>query len=132
MLCVTTVASSQNPETLPGRLVGGYTESYGKAGKTAILPVELTNIKSEGERVTGVVAEYRSRLGNCVSDMTPFEGTYKDGQLSIKSKAMMSQRADGTPCGGIVINVKISAGRAVGTFGGGNKDRGIPIELEAR
>lgn len=94
------------------------------------MPVDLVDIKVNGEVVTGTVANYSSAAGNCVSDKTPFNGTYKKGQLSIMSMPMVNKLADGRPCAGIVINVKVSTGRASGTYKVGAQ-RG-PIEFEAK
>ena len=130
MLCTATVASARNPDPLPGRLVGQYTLAAGRYNKTNAMPVDLEDIKVNGEVVTGIVANYRSAAGNCISDKTPFNGTYKNGQLSVMSMPMVNQLADGRPCGGIVINVKVSAGRARGTYKVGGQNG--PIEFEAK
>ena len=95
------------------------------------MPVELSGIKVDGENVTGVVSEFRTVAGTCIADNTPFAGTYKDGALSIKSKPMVSQKADGEKCGGLVLNANFSEGRATGTFGLG-KDNGTAIEFAAK
>ena len=130
MLCTATVASAQNPVPLPGRLVGQYTLAADRYNKTTVMPVDLEDIKANGEMVTGIVANYRSAAGNCVSDKTPFSGTYKSGQLSILSMPMVNRSADGGPCAGIVINVRVSAGRASGTYNVGGQNG--PIEFEAK
>lgn len=101
-----------------------------KFNKINVMPVDLVDIKVNGEMVTGIVANYRSAAGNCVSNKTRFNGTYKNGQLSILSKPMVNQSADGRPCAGIVINVRVSAGRARGTYKVG--DQNGPIEFEAK
>jgi len=129
-LCTATAATAQNPDPLPGRLVGQYTLVAGRNNKINVVPLELADIKVEGEKVTGIVANYRSPAGNCISDKTPFNGTYQNGQLIIKSMPMVSQFADGRPCGGIAINVKVSAGRANGTFKVGAQEG--PIAFEAK
>jgi hypothetical protein len=98
--------------------------------KTTVMPIDLENIKVNGELVTGIVANYRSAAGNCVSDKTPFNGTYKNGQLSVLSMSMVNKSAAGRPCAGIVINVTVSAGRASGTYKVG--DQSGPIEFEAK
>lgn len=41
MLCTATVASAQNPERLPGRLVGQYTLVADRYNKTNVMPVDL-------------------------------------------------------------------------------------------
>jgi hypothetical protein len=128
--CTAPVASAQNSEPLPGQLVGSFSVTRGANNRRAVVPVELTNIKLDGAKVTGIVSNYRSPNGYCVADKTPFNGTFQDGQLSIKSMPLMSQRPDGGPCGGITINVKVSAGRATGTYSAGALAG--PIEFEAK
>ncbi len=130
LLCTATIASAQNPDPLPGRLVGQYTLAAGKYNKTNIMPVDLVDIKVNGEVVTGIVANYSSAMGNCISDKTPFNGTYKKGQLSIMSMPMVSRIADGRPCAGIVIKVKVSAGRASGTYKAGTQMGRIEFEVK--
>jgi len=122
-------AVAQVSQALPDRLVGAYHTSKGHRAST--VPVELSGIKVDGETVTGVVSEYRTVTGTCIADNTPFVGTYKEGVLYIKSKPMVSQKADGEKCGGMVLNAKFSEGRATGTFGLG-KDTGIAIEFAAK
>jgi hypothetical protein len=129
-LCTATAATAQNPDPLPGRLVGSYSVAVGGNNKLKVVPVELTDIKADGGKVTGIVANYRSPNGNCVAEKTPFNGTYQDGQLSIKSMPLASNRPDGNPCGSVVISVKVSAGRAVGTYKGGPLEG--PIEFDAK
>ena len=104
--------------------------TVGRNNKLNVVPVELTDIKLNGERVTGIVASYRSPNGYCVADKTPFTGTYHAGQLSIKSTALVSQRPDGNPCGSVFIDVKLNAGRASGTYKAGPLEG--PIEFEAK
>jgi hypothetical protein len=130
ILCTATVATAQNPDPLPARLTGSYTVMVGANNKMKQVPVELTDIKMDGGKVTGIVANYRSPNGNCVADKTPFDGTYKDGQLSIKSTTLVSQRPDGNPCGSVFFDVKVSAGRASGTYKAG--PLGGPIEFDAK
>jgi hypothetical protein len=84
----------------------------------------------DGAIVTGIVANYRSPNGNCVAEKTPFNGTYQDGRLSIKSMPLVSHRPDGNPCGPVVIDVKVSAGRASGTYKAGPLEG--PIDFEAK
>jgi hypothetical protein len=124
-----TIAIAQTAPPLPGRLVGAYKTSTGHRGN--VVPVELTNIKTDGEKVTGVVSNYRTVSGSCVADNTPFTGTYRDGVLSIRSERMVTQKAEGTDCGRMVLNAKFSNGWFNGTFGLG-KDSGIAIELEPK
>jgi hypothetical protein len=130
VVCASTVAVAQNPDPLPGRLVGSFSVTTGGKNKLNVVPVELTDIKLNGEKVTGIVANYRSPNGYCVSDKTPFTGTYQGGRLSIKSAALVSQRPDGNPCGSVLIDVKVSAGRASGTYKAGPLEG--PIEFEAK
>jgi len=130
MLCIAMVANAQNPEPLPGRLVGNYMVVTGGRNRINVAPVELADIKVDGEKVTGIVATYRNPSGYCVADKTPFTGTYQNGQLSIKSMPLVSRRPDAETCGGIVINVKVSAGRASGTYQTGQREG--TIEFEAK
>lgn len=128
---MSTIANAQAPVPLPSKLVGHYFATSPSGKKPFVVPVELTEIKTDGDKVSGIVSNYRTPPGKCVADNTPFSGTYQDGLLSIKSKPMTSQKADGATCAGIVINVKLSGGHAIGTLGLG-KDTGIAIELDAK
>lgn len=130
ILCTATVASAQAPSPLPSRLVGQYTLKADRYNETSVMPIDLEDIKVNGEMVTGIVANYRGAGGNCVSNKTRFTGTYKNGQLSALSMPMLNQSADGKPCAGIAINVRVSAGRASGTYKVG--DQNGPIEFEAK
>ena len=94
-----------------------------------MIPLELSQITTDGENVNGVVS-YRSPAGNCVSDNTAFKGTYREGVLSIKSGKMNSNFADGRPCGGIAIDAKMDGRRASGTLKVGSAV--FPVELEAK
>jgi hypothetical protein len=111
--------------------VGEYFQQSGGGKKRWVVPVELSEIKAEGDKVSGVVSKYQTPNGGCVASNTPFSGTYQDGVLSIKSKPMTSQKADGSNCGGIEVHVKLTGGHAVGTFGQGS-DKGIQIEFDAK
>jgi len=115
-------------ERLPENLIGQYASRSEHLSK--VIPVELSNIKVTGQKVTGVVSRYTNGNGTCAANSTPFTGTYKDGVLSIKSRTITSRR-NGVNCGRIVLNAKVSGGRVVGTFGLG-ADNGTPIELAAK
>ena len=127
-LCAATVASAQNPDPLPGRLVGHYMMMREK--KILVIPVELMDIKMDGGKVTGIVANYQNPAGACVAEKTPFNGTYQDGKLSIKSMPMVSQRPDVKRCAPLVIDVKLSAGRASGTYKAGPLEGLIDFEAK--
>ena len=122
------LAMAQTMAPLPTRLEGTYT--FQGPRRLYVIPLELSSIKAEGENVTGVVSSYRSPQGNCLSDNTPFKGTYKDGTLSIKSDRLKSQFADERPCGGLTLEVKVADGRASGTMKIGNDTS--RVELEAK
>jgi hypothetical protein len=129
-LAVVSPLLAQPSAPLPGKLAGQY-EWHGPTNrKSATIPVELSAVTADGENVKGIVSAYRTPLGNCVSDNTPFTGTYKDGVLSIKSGPLRSQWADGRACGGIAIAVKLDGGRGDGTLKLGNES--FPIYLEAK
>ena len=121
---------AQTSAPLPGKLAGQYDWHSSNNRKISAIPVELSAITAEGENVKGVLSAYRSPAGNCVSENTAFNGTYKDGALSIKSGPLKSQFADGRPCGGIAIEVKLDGGRASGTLTVGSEVS--PIDLEAK
>src|SRR5260221_14445581 len=93
--------SARGADRLPENLTGQYTARSEHLSK--VIPVELSRIKLTGPKVTGFVTRYGNSNGTCVADSTPFTGTYKDGMLSIKSRAMLSRRA-GVKCGGMVLN----------------------------
>ena len=93
--------------------------------------LELTDIKVVGERVTGIVENYRSPNGACFSEKTPFNGTYRNGLLAIESMPLGSQQRDSHPCGGIAFEVKISAGRASGTYKAGPLQGRVELEAIA-
>ena len=121
---------AQTSAPLPAKLAGQYLwENNRKESRVEVIPVELSEITTIGDYVKGVVS-YRSPVGNCVSDNTAFKGTYKDGVLSIKSDKMKSNFADGRPCGGIAIEVKVDGRRASGTMKVGSAV--FPIELESK
>ena len=107
---------AQPAAPLPGKLAGEYQWRSGSGKKNLAIAVELSQITTEGENVKGVVSAYRSPAGNCISENTAFNGTYKDGALSIKSSALKSEFADGRACGGIAIEVKLSGGEGSGTL----------------
>ena len=129
-LCAATVAGAQNPDPLPGRLVGTYAVTTGGNNKINVVPVELTEIKVAEERVSGIVANYRTPNGFCISENTPFNGTYQNGMLSVRSRPLVSQSPDGRPCGPVIINVKFSAGRASGTYKMGPLEGTIDLEAK--
>src|SRR5580765_5808539 len=90
------IAVAQTSSPLPSTLTGQYYWQSGQKRKP--IAVELSNISADGESVKGVVSKYSSPAANCISDDTPFNGTYKDGTLRIKSAPLKSQFADGKPC----------------------------------
>ena len=120
---------AQTSIPLPGKLSGHYDWQSSSNRKSFTISVELSEITTDGENVKGVVSAYRSPAGNCVSENTAFNGTYKDGALNIKSDPLKSQWADGRACGGIAIEVKLDGGRASGTLKAGEVSS---IYLEAK
>ena len=122
---------AQTSAPLPGKLSGEYQwHSSGSMRKNLSIPVALSEITSDGDKVTGVVSAYRSPAGNCISEGTPFNGTYKDGTLSIKSGPLKSQFADGRACGGIAIEVKLDGGRGSGTLKAGSEVSSLFLEAK--
>ena len=121
-----TSAFAQTAPPLTAKLVGSYQTSTGH--RANVVPVELSDIKVDGDRVTGIISNYQTVSGNCIAKNTPFTGTYRDGTLAIQSERMVSQKADGTNCGGMVLNAKFDGKSFSGTFGLG-KDNGIRIDL---
>ena len=100
----------------PTKLGGTYFYNYRMSSWSVVIPVELSEITADGENVRGVLSNYRSPAGNCISDNTAFSGAYKDGVLRIKSQPLKSQFADGRPCGGATIEIKLEGGHATGTL----------------
>ena len=134
-LCVVGVLAvspllAQTSAPLPGRLAGQYDWHNSTNRRISAISVELSEITAEGENVKGVLSAYRSPAGNCVSENTAFNGTYKDGALSIKSGRLKSQFADGRPCGGIAIEVKLDGGRASGILKAGSEVSSIYLEAK--
>ena len=121
---------AQTSAPLPAKLAGQYDWHSPANKKLMVIPVELSEMTSDGENVKGVLSAYRSPAGNCVSDNTAFKGTYKDGALSIKSGPLKSQFADGRACGGITIEVKLDSGRASGTLKAGADVSSIDLEAK--
>ena len=111
---------AQPAAPLPGKLSGEYQWRSSAGKKNLAIPVELSQITADGENVKGVVSAYRSPGGNCVSENTAFNGTYKDGALKIKSSPLKSEFADGRPCGGVAIEVKLDGGEGSGTLKAGS------------
>lgn len=103
------------PQTLSGNAY------WARGSKQYNMPLALAELRNEGDRVTGILANYRSPLGNCLSDNTPLSGTFTDGNLNVKSASLKSQYTDGKGCGPVVIEVKIGSGRASGTMKVGNE-----------
>jgi hypothetical protein len=87
-LLVLSPVLAQTPVPLRGKLAGDYKGKPRRRGTVAIVPVELVDIVADGERVRGGVSNYRRPAGNCISENTPFKGTYKDGTQSIKSQRL--------------------------------------------
>jgi hypothetical protein len=127
LICPAVGANAQNPDPLPGRLVGSYSVTVG-GNKTRMGQVELTDVKVTREKVTGILATYRSPNDICFADKTPFDGSYQNGLLTIKSMPLVSQRPDSHPCAGIAIKVNVSAGRASGTYKAGPLEGLIELE----
>ena len=121
---------AQTAAPLPGKLAGKYDWHSRDNRRIVAIAVELSEITTDGENVKGVVSAYRSPVGNCVSENTAFNGTYKDGALSIKSGPLKSQFADGRPCGGIAIEVKLDGGRASGILKVGSEVSSIYLEAK--
>ena len=121
---------AQTPGSLPGKLAGQYDWHSRDNRRIVAIPVELSEIATDGENVKGVLSAYRSPAGNCVSENTAFNGTYKDGALSIHSGPLKSQWADGRACGRIAIEVKLDGGRASGTLKAGNEVSSIYLEAK--
>lgn len=124
------VALAQTTVAMPAKLVGSYTYRYAKSGKTAVIPVELSEMIAEGDTVRGRVTVYRSPAGNCISDNTPFSGVYKDAVLRIKSEPLKSQFADGRACGAIIIEAKVEGAHASGTLTAGSEVS--PLEFDIK
>lgn len=115
----------------PKRLAGQYDwHSSGNTSKIRAMPVELSEITADGENVNGVVSDYRSPAGNCISENTFFQGTYKDGVLNVRSAPLKSQFADGRACGRITIEVKLDGGRGSGTLKVGTETFSIYLEAK--
>ena len=130
-LCAALLASSsfllaQTSVVPPSKLAGHY--SFTKGKKAEVFEVELTGINVDGDKVSGVLSKFRNPSGNCISENTPFKGTYKDGELNVKSDALKSQRADEEGCGrGVAIVAKLVGDRWNGTLTTG---RGEPWALD--
>ena len=121
---------AQTSASLPGKLAGQYDWHSRDNRRIVAIPVELSEITTDGEKVKGIVSAYRSPAGNCVSENTAFDGTYRDGALSIRSGPLKSQKADGSACGRITIDVKLDGGRASGTLKAGNEVSSIYLEAK--
>ena len=122
------IAMAQTSPPLPSTLAGQYLWRSASGHRMKSIPVELTSIVVDGENVQGVVSQYSSPAANCISENTPFKGTYKDGSLRIKSAPLKSQFSDGRPCGGVAMELKLDGRRASGTIGG----EAYPLDLEAK
>ena len=121
---------AQTSAPLPGKLAGNYDWHSRDNRRIVAISVELSEITTDGEKVKGVRSAYRSPAGNCISESTPFNGTYKDGALSIKSGPLKSQFADGRRCGGIAIEVKPDGGGASGILKVGSQVSSIYLEAK--
>ena len=121
---------AQTAAPIPGKLAGQYDWHSSTNRKIVAISVELSEITTDGENVKGVVSAYRGPAGNCVSENTAFDGTYKNGALSIKSCQLKSQFADGRPCGRIAIEVKLDGGRASGILKVGSEVSSIYLEAK--
>jgi hypothetical protein len=121
---------AQSPAPLPETLAGQYLwENTRKESRMEVISVKLSEITTEGESVKGVVSDYRSPAGYCVSDNTPFKGSYKDGALNISSAPM--KNTEGKTCPGIAIDVKVDGRRATGTLKLGSQGT-QRVELEMK
>ncbi len=105
-IAATTVTSWAQTPALPTTLSGDWYWVNASGSKRTVLELELSGIGLDGESVRAILTKYRSPLGNCIADNTPFTGTFKDGELVGKSAPVKSQYADGKPCGGIKITAK--------------------------
>jgi hypothetical protein len=121
---------AQPVAVLPGKLAGEYQWRSSGGKKNLAIPVELSQITADGENVKGVVSAYRSPSGNCISENTAFNGTYKDGALRIKSSPLKSEFADERECGGIAIEVKLEGGEGSGTLKAGSNVSSIFLKAK--
>ncbi len=74
------------------------------------------------------MSDYRNPAGNCVSENTPFKGTYKDGTLTIRSEKLKSQFADGGSCGSITIDIRREGAKGRGTLTAGANTFSLDLE----
>jgi hypothetical protein len=95
--------------------------------RSIVVPVELAQIKQEGDKVTGVISSFHTPNGQCEANETPFVGTYAGGVLSIKSMRLESKKADGGSCGPMFIEATYSNGGLAGTYRIG--ERGPRIDV---
>jgi hypothetical protein len=98
-----------------------------RGSKQFTMPLALAELRAEGSSVTGTLSNYRSPMGNCLSDNTPLTGTYADGVLNVKSAPLKSQFADGTGCGPVRIEAKVGSERTSGTMKVGNETAAIEL-----
>ena len=117
-------------DSLPAKISGHYSPIFpgSRALGSTYIYVEFSKIKLDGENLMGIVSEYSSPSGRCISDNTILVGTYKDGQLDLWSNPLKSQY-EGRRCGAIEVHVKVNGGYASGTLKEGRGDP-VPIELE--
>jgi hypothetical protein len=125
-LFVAPLAAAQTAPSLPGKLSGAGMVSGSHRG--TVNPVELSQIKQDGDQVTGIISNYRTTNGNCEANNTPFTGTYVNGSLKIKSSRLESRKFDGSNCGPLSIDATYDNGSLSGTYGVGQGTR-INVEF---
>ena len=133
ILCCNSLALAQ-PSSAPlkANLVGQYTwNAPGGGMKSGSFDVELSQIKIDGESVSGILSKFRNPNGRCVADNTPLKGSYKDGTLSLETDPLKSQMGNQETCRSVKIQVKLEGGRGDGLLTLGN-NTGWPLYLESK
>jgi hypothetical protein len=125
MLASTAFAEDALP--LPDKMKGAGTVSGTRRG--FVNPMDLSQIKQDGDKVTGVISDYRYVNGQCEANNTPFAGTYAGGVLAGKSARLETKKADGASCGMVYIEATYSNGSLVGTYRIGQEGNRINIEF---
>ena len=120
-------ALAQDAPPLPDKLKGAGTYSGTRRG--TVNPMELSQIKQDGDKVTGVISDYRYANGQCEANNTPFAGTYTGGVLNIKSARLESKKADGANCGMLYIEATYGNGSLAGTYRTGQEGNRFNIEF---
>lgn len=116
-----TAAFAEGSPPLPETLKGAGTYSGTRRG--VVNPVVLSQIKQDGDKVTGIISDYRFVNGQCEADNTLFAGTYVDGVLAVKSARLVSRKSDGAPCGAMNIEATYGNGSLTGAYWFGNSAR---------